>query len=97
MCTAVETRPERAIYNMGVALRLIEGVLDDLDRELRKPIARTPDGRIVDHVMTALRIVERLEGPSTEGPSSQLRTELKGELESLLTDLRRGVTPAMAG
>jgi len=96
MSATLETRPERALYNMGVAIRLIEGVLDDLDRELRKPIARA-DGRIVDHVMTALRIVERLEIPTTESPSSELRTELKGQLESLLTDLKRGRTPAMAG
>ena len=96
MSTTLETRPERALYNMGVAIRLIEGVLDDLDRELRKPVGRA-DGRIVDHVMTALRIVERLETPTTGSPSSELRTELKGQLESLLTDLRRGATPAMAG
>lgn len=99
MSSAIETRPQRAIYNVGVALRLIEGVLDDLDRDLR-PLRLGPSNRIVGHLMHALSLIEQLERPADSNGSSvsqRVRTELRGELETLLVDLTGHAAPAPVG
>ncbi|MCA9739323.1 MAG: hypothetical protein R3E98_15335 [Gemmatimonadota bacterium] len=91
MGSRIETRPERAFYNVGVALRLIEGVLDDLERDLRVPAAR-PAGRMVDHIVHALHLIEQLDppaDPTTAPAAARVRTQLRGELETLLVDLTR--------
>ena len=91
MSASVETRPERALYNVGVALRLVDQLLQEVGAQLA---VESDQQEMADRVAHALMLVERLEADGTSSPRRKVNTQLRGTLRSLLLDLERSERPA---
>ena len=90
MTASVETRPERALYNVGVALRLVDQLLAEVGATYEAADANERD--MADRVAHALMLAESLEAENPS-PRRHLNTQLRGTLRSLLVDLERSLGP----
>lgn len=88
-----ETRPDRVLYNLGVALRLVDQLLSEVGTDLSPtPTLGEHDAGTVDRVAHALMLVERMESDAPS-PRGHLSSQLRGTLKSLLVDLERSAGP----
>jgi len=90
MTLPLETRPERARYNVGVALRLVDQLLSELDVDA-SPCEGADDRQVADRIAHALMLAESLES-GEPSPRNHLSLRLRGTLRSLLVDLERAAS-----
>jgi hypothetical protein len=92
----VETRPDRALYNVEVTLRMVDRLLSDLSDGAHRTSAPPLRSELADRVRGALQLLDRLSPdvrPVASTTPDPVVENLRNELVSLLAVLQEPASP----